>query len=48
VNIHDRAIVVGISRYADANANPPWIRDLKGPDLDAQEIAAWLRQPSGG
>lgn len=48
VNQHDRALLIGISRYKDAGADPPWISDLEGPDNDAEDLAAWLRRPDGG
>lgn len=37
----DRAILVGISRY-------PGLEDLDGPENDANDFAAWLRDPAGG
>jgi uncharacterized caspase-like protein len=48
VNPDDRAVVVGIRRYADANDPSGWIGDLNGPDNDAEAIAAWLTKPDGG
>jgi Caspase domain len=48
VSQHDRAVVIGISRYADARADPPWISDLNGPDNDAADVARWLRRGDGG
>lgn len=42
----DHAVVIGIRRYADVAAG--WISDLQGPDNDAAEVAAWLRDPQGG
>jgi Caspase domain len=48
VNTHDRAVVIGISRYADAETEPAWITNLNGPDLDAEAVASWLRRPDGG
>jgi hypothetical protein len=48
VNEHDRALVIGISRYADAAADPPWITNLNGPDVDADAIDKWLRKETGG
>jgi hypothetical protein len=48
VNEHDHAIVIGIGRYADAGNALAWIRNLNGPDNDADAIAAWLRDPGGG
>jgi Caspase domain len=47
VNPHDRAVVVGIRRYVDAQPDG-WITNLNGPDNDADAVAAWLRQPDGG
>jgi len=43
---HDRAVVIGIRRYADVAAG--WITNLEGPDNDAAAVAEWLRSPSGG
>jgi uncharacterized caspase-like protein len=48
VHEHDHAVVVGIRRYGDSVNPSKWIRDLEGPDNDAQAIAAWLRKPDGG
>lgn len=48
VNPTDRAVVVGVSRYADVAAAPPWITNLNGPDNDAGDVAAWLRREDGG
>lgn len=45
---HDQALVVGISRYAAAAADPPWLRDLNGPDNDALAVGEWLRRDDGG
>jgi len=45
-NPHDHAVVIGISRYADVEAG--WITALQGPDNDAADVAAWLRDPAGG
>lgn len=47
MNPHDRAVVIGIRRYADA-APDGWITNLNGPDNDADAVAAWLRRPDGG
>jgi uncharacterized caspase-like protein len=47
VNVHDRAVVIGIRRYADAGPDG-WITNLNGPDNDADAVAAWLRQADGG
>ncbi len=48
MNAHDHAVVIGISRYADAGKEPAWIGNLNGPDNDAAAVAAWLRKPDGG
>ena len=48
MNDHDRAIVVGIRRYADAGHDSGWISDLNGPDNDAAAVARWLRKKDGG
>ena len=48
MNATDRAVVIGIRRYADAGDASGWISNLNGPDNDADAIAAWLRQPQGG
>jgi hypothetical protein len=45
---NDHAVVIGISRYADAGSEPSWIGNLNGPDNDAAAVAAWLTSPSGG
>jgi hypothetical protein len=45
---HDQALVVGISRYAAAAADPPWLKDLNGPDNDALAVGEWLRRADGG
>lgn len=37
----DRALVVGISRY-------PGLKDLSGPENDAQEFYKWVTSPTGG
>jgi uncharacterized caspase-like protein len=50
VNEHDRAVVIGISRYADAGSDAGWITDLNASDTDAAAVAEWLRRDdeSGG
>lgn len=48
MNDHDWAVVVGIGRYADAQAQPPWITNLNGPAHDAAHVAEWLTNPDGG
>jgi hypothetical protein len=48
VNEHDHAVVIGISRYADAADPAGWVSNLQGPDNDAAAIADWLRDPDGG
>ncbi len=48
MNAHDHAVVIGISRSADAGKEPAWIGNLNGPDNDAAAVAAWLRKPDGG
>jgi hypothetical protein len=48
VNDHDWAVVISISDYEGASAQPPWISKLKGPDNDAAAIAEWLTSPEGG
>jgi hypothetical protein len=45
---HDQALVVGISRYAAAAANPPWLPNLNGPDNDAAAVGEWLKRDDGG
>jgi hypothetical protein len=45
---HDQALVVGISRYAAAAANPPWLPNLNGPDNDAAAVREWLKRGDGG
>ena len=47
-NEHDRAVVIGIRRYADVDAPERWITDLKGPDNDAAAVAEWLVRDDGG
>src|SRR3954471_19721048 len=37
----DRALVVGINRY-------PGLKDLSGPENDAQEFYKWVTSPTGG
>lgn len=46
MNPHDRAVVIGIGRYADVAAG--WLKNLDGPDNDAAAVAEWLRSPAGG
>lgn len=46
MNLHDRAVVIGIRRYWDAAAG--WITNLNGPDNDADAVAQWLRRADGG
>ena len=48
MNDHDWAVVISISDYDGATAQPPWITKLKGPDNDAAAIAEWLTSPEGG
>src|SRR5215218_1007394 len=49
MNDLDRAVVVGIRRYPDADADATrWISNLNGPDNDALAVAEWLRSPGGG
>lgn len=48
MNERDHALVIGIGKYAGADDPSHWISNLKGPDNDAQAIAAWLRRPDGG
>jgi hypothetical protein len=48
MNEHDHAVLVGISRYADAASEHGWIGNLHGPDNDARAIAEWLEKPTGG
>jgi hypothetical protein len=48
MNAHDHAVVVGISRYAEAGGEPAWIENLSGPVNDATAVADWLRKPDGG
>lgn len=48
MNDHDHAVVIGIGRYADVAAQPPWVGNLNGPVNDATAIAEWLRDPGGG
>jgi len=48
VNDHDWAVVISVSAYEGATAQPPWITTLKGPDNDAALIAEWLTSPEGG
>lgn len=48
MNANDHAVVIGISRYADAGNEAEWIGNLKGPDNDAAAVAAWLRKADGG
>jgi hypothetical protein len=45
---HDHALVVGISRYAAADHDPPWLPNLRGPDNDAEAIGGWLMRGDGG
>ena len=45
---HDHALVIGISRYAAADHDPPWLPNLRGPDNDAEAIGAWLMRGDGG
>lgn len=47
-NTADYALVIGIRRYADAGDPSGWIGDLNGSDNDAEYMADWLRDPSGG
>ena len=47
-NADDHAVVIGISRYADVGADPPWITNLNGPDNDALAVATWLKKDDGG
>lgn len=48
VNDHDWAVVISVSEYEGASAQPPWITKLKGPDKDAAAITEWLTSPEGG
>ena len=48
MNDHDWAVVISISDYEGAAAQPPWITKLKGPDNDAAAIAEWLTSAEGG
>lgn len=48
MNEHDHALVIGISRYADADDPSRWISNLRGPDNDAEAMAEWLRRADGG
>jgi Caspase domain len=48
VNDHDWAVVISVSSYAGASAEPPWITNLQGPDNDANAIVDWLTRPDGG
>ena len=42
------AIVVGLSSYPGLGQPPEPSADLKGPQNDADTVAAWLRSPAGG
>jgi hypothetical protein len=44
-NQHDRALVIGIRRYAYPDEGLP---SLQGPDNDARDVAAWLGSDAGG
>lgn len=49
MNLHDRAVVIGIRRYSDATPDgSSWVTNLNGPDNDADAVTEWLRQPDGG
>ena len=48
VNGHDWAVVISVSDYEGAAAEPPWITKLKGPDKDAVAITEWLTSQEGG
>ena len=49
MNLHDRAVVIGIRRYVDATPDgASWVTNLNGPDNDADAVTEWLRQPDGG
>jgi hypothetical protein len=41
-------VVIGVRRYPDADDPTGWITNLKGPDNDADAVAAWLRKSDGG
>jgi len=43
MNVHDYAVVVGISRYPNAP-----LEDLHGPEHDALGFRQWLLSPTGG
>jgi len=44
----DYAIVVGITRYPGLGVSPDDPADLKGSELDAIEVAKWLKAKDGG